>query len=347
MATWRSRAARWLSIAAAPLLAACAAVGGPLPTQPQPVIAAFAPAEMAADSLRAADDSALALTVWGPAQPRAVILAIHGYGDHGRSTFADAAAAWAARGIATLAVDQRGFGRNASRGQWPGAEGLIADAVAVSAQARTRYPCAPLTVVGHSMGGGVVLAAAGQGLEADGIVLAAPAIWGGIYLNPFHRMAAWSAAMVAPEHRFIGDGIVRITASDNIEALRAMRRDPLYLGKPSARELLGLVRIIDQAEGASGRVGLPALLLLGARDQIVPNDRVGQVFAALPGPKRTIAYAEGWHLLFRDLQAPNVWRDVADWALSLVPPACPHDASRPPMLQADAPLNGADLIEEG
>ncbi len=280
-----------------------------------------------------------------PRQPSAVILAFHGFGDHGSSTFADAAAAWAERGIATLAVDQRGFGRTASHGQWPGADGLIDDAVLLSRQVRALYPCLPLIVVGHSMGGGIVLAAAGQGLQADGIVLAAPAIWGGNYLNPVYRMAAWTAAMVAPEHRFTGEGIVRIVASDNIEALRQMRDDPLYIGQPSSRELLGLVRVTDEAEGAAGRVELPALLLLGAKDQIVPNDRVGEVFATLRGPKQTIAYPEGWHLLFRDLQAPNVWRDVADWALSRAPPACPGGSPAPvlrPVLRA-----GSELVEAG
>ena len=342
MAARGNPAARWLSVATAALLAGCvagcAAVGGPLPRDG--IVPASAPVRLEATSLRAADGSQIPLTIWGPPDPQAVMLAVHGYGDHGRSTFADAAAAWAARGIATLAVDQRGFGRNPSRGFWPGADGLIADAVAVSEQVRARYPCVPLVVVGHSMGGGVVLAAAARGLEADGIVLAAPAIWGGEHLNPVHRIAAWTAAMVAPEHRFSGDGIVEIVASDNFEALRQMRDDPLYIGQPSARELLGLVRVTDRAEAAAEFVDRPALLLLGDKDEIVPNDRVGRVFATLRGPKRTIAYAEGWHLLFRDLQAPNVWRDVADWALSWTPPACPGGAPPPATLRAAVPALG-------
>jgi alpha-beta hydrolase superfamily lysophospholipase len=325
------------------LVAGCAAVGGPLPADSVIQVAALpmSPTE----TLRAADGSPVPLAVWRPAEPTAVILAFHGYGDHGRSTFSDAAEAWAEHGIATLAVDQRGFGRSASRGRWPGAEALIADAVALSAQVRARYPCVPLVVVGHSMGGGIVLGAAAQNLLADGIVLAAPAIWGGEHLNPVHRMAAWAAAMVAPEHRFTGRGIVNIVASDNIEALRQMRDDPLYIGRPSARELLGLVRVTDQAEAAAGRVDLPALLLLGAKDQIVPNDRVGAVFASLRGPKRTIAYPEGWHLLFRDLQAPNVWRDVADWVLARPAPAC--GARGPAVLRAALPAERAAVAEAG
>jgi alpha-beta hydrolase superfamily lysophospholipase len=269
-----------------------------------------------------ANGEALALSAWGPEAPRAAILAVHGFGDYGPSTFAAAARAWAARGIATYAPDQRGFGRNRSRGYWPGAEGLVDDLVAVAREIRARHPCLPLVVLGHSMGGGVALAAAPR-LEADGLVLAAPAIWGGGALNPLHRAAAWIAAAVSPERRFSGRGVVRIVPSDNREALRRLARDPLYLSPPSARELMGLVRVTDLAAEAAPQARLPALLLLGDRDEIVPNDRVEAVFARVPGPRETIRYEDGWHLLFRDLQAPRVWDDVADWALAREAPACP------------------------
>jgi alpha-beta hydrolase superfamily lysophospholipase len=175
----------------------------------------------------------------------------------------------------------------------------------------------PLIIVGHSMGGGVALAAAGRGLDAAGLVLAAPAIWGGAELNPFYRAAAWSFAAVVPEWRFTGEGIVDIQASDNIEMLRALGRDPHYLRPPSAREIFGLVQVADMAEAAAVNVGLPALLLLGDKDEIVPNTRVRRVFDRLTGPLQVIEYQEGWHLLFRDLQAERVWRDVAEWSLSI------------------------------
>ena len=95
-------------------------------------------------------------------QPGAVILALHGFGDAGDLTFEGAARAWSARGIAVYAPDQRGFGANASRHDWPGADALAGDAAALSRWLRARYPGVPLVVVGHSMGGGVALAAAAQ-----------------------------------------------------------------------------------------------------------------------------------------------------------------------------------------
>src|SRR5690625_2762566 len=299
----------WIGFLASALLAGCAA-GGPLVTP------AAAPPEGAEQILVAADGGWLPASEWAPeGEPRAVLLALHGFGDHGESTFAAAADYWRGQGFMTIATDQRGFGRTSSRARWPGEDALIADAVAVSRQLRQRFLCTPLIVIGHSMGGGVVLAAAARGLEADGIVLAAPAIWGGKYLNPLHRALAWTAAAIIPDMRFTGEGIVEIQATDNMEALRQMQEDPLYLGQPSARELMGLVRVTDAAEAGASKVGIPALLLLGDKDQIVPNRTVEKVFAKLSGEREVIAYEEGWHLLFRDLQARNVWRDVAEWAL--------------------------------
>ncbi|MEO0428821.1 MAG: alpha/beta fold hydrolase [Pseudomonadota bacterium] len=315
------------SLGALALLGICAAcvAGGPLPSG-----VAGAPERPGTPAtvsvtldLPGADGERLPTERWAPeGEAKVVILALHGFGDYGASTFAAAAAYWAEAGVLTYAPDQRGFGRGPTRGRWPGAAGLAADAVAMAAFLRGRYPELTLIVVGHSMGGGVALAAADPtrtdgGLGADGLVLAAPAIWGGQALNPFHRMAAWTAAFVAPEKRFTGEGVVRIQASDNIEVLRALGRDPFYLGPPSARELLGLVRVTDGAAEAVEAVRVPSLLLLGEKDEIVPEDRVEAVFLRAPGARDVRRYADGWHLLFRDLGAEAVWRDVAAFALEI------------------------------
>jgi len=314
VASRRRRIAALRAALGALLLVGCAA-GGPLEAPSGPVASG-------------ATVAGLPAARWGPEDPAALILAVHGFGDHGESTFARAAGRWAGRGIATVAIDQRGFGRTASHGLWPGADGLVADLRAAAADLRARHPCTPLAVVGHSMGGGVALAAA-PGMPADGLVLAAPAIWGGDALNPLHRAAAWLAALVAPDRRFTGRGIVRIQPSDNIEMLRALGRDPLHHGPPSAREMMGLVRVTDRAAAAAPETRLPVLLLLGEKDQIVPNARVAEVAARIPGPVETIRYEDGWHMLFRDLQAARVWEDVGDWALGLRGPAC-ATADMPP-----------------
>ncbi|MGF1554373.1 MAG: alpha/beta fold hydrolase [Paracoccaceae bacterium] len=310
------------SLALAALLPACSVAGGPAAAVvgERPRAVSAAPADPRAETLRlpTADDAiSVPASVWRAAEPRAVALALHGFGDYGPLTYAEAARAWASGGITVYAPDQRGFGRGETHGQWPGASALIADARTYVRAVRARHPGVPLVLIGHSMGGGVALAAAGRGADIDALVLAAPAIWGGARLSAFQRALAWTAALVAPDRRLTGEGVIEIQASDNLAALRRLGADPYYIGAPSPRELLGLVRGLDAAEAVAPAVDVPALLLLGERDEIVPAGKARAVFARLSGETTAIAYPEGWHLLFRDRQAARVWADVGTWMLAL------------------------------
>jgi alpha-beta hydrolase superfamily lysophospholipase len=249
-------------------------------------------------------------------EPRAVVLALHGFGDAGDLTFEGAARAWSARGIAVYAPDQRGFGANASRHHWPGVDALTGDAVALSAWVRARHPGLPLVVVGHSMGGGIALAAAASGLDADALVLAGPAIAGGDALSPLYRTAARLAAAAAPERRWTGRGLVAIRPTDNAAAMARVRADPRHFGDPTSRELHGLVELMDRAAAAAPSVDTPTLVLMGARDEVLRPARVEKVADRIPGKAGFLVYPQGWHWLFRDLQAARVWQDVGDFVLS-------------------------------
>jgi len=269
-------------------------------------------------TLAGADGAPLALSVW-PAQgrPRAVLLAVHGFGDYAPSTFGGPAPFWAEAGITTYAYDQRGFGRNASRGAWPGAGALIADFAAVAAQVRGLHPDAPLIALGHSMGAGVALAAVAEGRapQVDGLILAAPAIAGGDRVGAVSRAAVWTMAKLTPDTRWSGEGMVRFQASDDIDALRALAADPLYLRDPSAREILGLIRVMDRAAAAAPAAQVPMLALQGEKDELVAPEDSAAAAATFTAPTRTILYPEGWHLMFRDRQKARVWADVRDWIL--------------------------------
>src|SRR5689334_11517525 len=94
-------------------------------------------------------------------EPRAVILALHGFNDYSNA-FAIPAPTFAAAGIATYAYDQRGFGEAPGTGRWAGETRMAADAVVAAHLLRQRYPGVPLYLMGESMGGAVaILAAAG------------------------------------------------------------------------------------------------------------------------------------------------------------------------------------------
>lgn len=302
--------AKLCPLIAALVLGGCAGgdVGGPMPLA-DPVVAR--------DSMQDLAGARLVMHAWQSHGPtRAVILGLHGFGDAGDLTFAEAARYWAGRGIDVYAPDQRGFGANASRKRWPGTDALVADAVAAAAMVRSRHPGLPLVVVGHSMGGGVALAAAAAGMDADALVLAGPAIAGGDALNPIYRVGGWALGAVAPDKRWTGAGIVKIHPTDNREALRRVSRDPRHFADPSSRELFGLVLLMDEAAAAAPAVHMPTLTLMGAHDEVLRPDRVRRIHARIPGAVDFRYYPDGWHWLFSDLQAERVWKDVADFVLS-------------------------------
>ena len=166
------------------------------------------------------------------------------------------------------------------------------------------------------MGGGVALAAAAEGLDADALVLAGPAIAGGAALNPALRVGAFALAAAAPDKRWTGEGLVEIQPTDNIEAIREVVADPRHFGDPSSRELYGLVRLMDKAAAAAPSVAMPTLTLMGARDEVLRPERVRAIHDVIPGAQGYRLYPNGWHWLFRDLQAESVWRDVGDFALA-------------------------------
>lgn len=300
-----------LALLAILLVAACA------PRLQPPGEAAMVPLiAPGADTWRAGDGRELPLRVWTTTQtPRAVVLALHGFNDYSNA-FAEAADWWAARGVVTYAPDQRGFGRAPYRGLWPGETRLADDLAELSGLVRARHPNLPVYWLGESMGGAVVLHALKRGgARPDGAVLVAPAVWGRATMPVHYRMALWLTSYTIPWQTFTGRGL-KIQASDNIDMLRRLGRDPLFIKETRVDAIHGIVNLMDQAALARP-TNTPLLLLYGARDEVIPRPPVAafvQALQATPGlGMRLAVYDNGWHMLLRDLEAEVVWRDILAW----------------------------------
>jgi alpha-beta hydrolase superfamily lysophospholipase len=273
-----------------------------------------------ADRVVTADGAALPLSVWRPhGAPRVVVLALHGFNDY-RQAFAEVGPFLAARGIVTYAYDQRGFGATEQRGIWPGTESLVDDARAVAALLRERHPGRPLYLLGESMGGAVAMSVlSGTPTAADGAALVAAAVWGRATMNTLQRAALWLLAHSFPGLRLSGRGL-GITASDNEAMLRALGEDPLTLKDARADALWGMTNLMDRALAAAPGLTVPALMLYGERDEIIPRRPTCRMLATLTSSARVAIYPDGYHMLTRDLGARIVLEDLATW---LGDPAAP------------------------
>jgi alpha-beta hydrolase superfamily lysophospholipase len=289
-------------------------VGGCAP-QTQVIGPPFVTPSVADGAVHMADGARLPLRVWMPERKlRAVIVGLHGMNDYGNA-FAIPAEAWRKAGIATYAYDQRGFGATAQRGVWPGTATLTGDFAAVVRLVRERHPGVPVYAAGMSMGGGVVLAAmAREDRPAlDGIILAAPAVWSRAAMPFYYTTSLWLAAHAVPQWRLTGEGLKRVP-SDNMAMLRALSRDPLVIKGARADALYGVVDLMDAAYAAAPSVPVPVLLLYGEKDQIIPRRPIEDVAGRLPERlKRYAIYADGYHMVLRDLRADVVHRDVIAW----------------------------------
>jgi acylglycerol lipase len=306
---------RILGLLAVAALASCTprlAPMGPVTGEPR----------LLADRVVMADGAALPLKVWLPeGPPKAVILGLHGFNDYSNA-FAIPAEAWRQDGIATYAYDQRGFGAAPERGMWPGTETLVADLDTVTRLVAARHPGVPLFPVGESMGGAVIMAAVAEGRlkNSAAVILSAPAVRGRETLNMFARAGLWFSAhtvpwLAGPPPRNLG-----FLPSDNIEMLRALGRDPMIIKETRVDAFYGLINLMDDALAASARFDRETLILLGKHDNLIPSGPTGLMLSRMPAAngrdRRVALYRDGYHMLFRDLQAPVVHRDVAHWILA-------------------------------
>src|SRR3546814_14693482 len=124
---------------------------------------------------------------------------------------------------------------------------------------------------------------------------------------PFiHRGSLCLGTHLVPSSKFAVRGLGS-QASDNIEMLRALGRDPLFIRETRMDSVYGVVNPMDAALAAAPEITVPTLLLYAAQDEVVPAEPTFQFFRSLPAEaaasRRFGYYPEGGLRPPRDLPA--------------------------------------------
>ncbi len=166
----------------------------------------------------------------------------------------------------------------------------------------------PRVLLGHSMGGNLVLGyAASHRAPVDLVVASAPALTGG---------AAWQRA-IAP---FVARILPKLPAPQKIKGSQ-LSRDPLvgekYFADPlvvtSATTRLGaeLFSAMDRVADSASDITVPVLVLHGEDDTIVPAQSTEPLGSLAGFERRT--YPGLRHEIFNEPEGPDIVAEVADW----------------------------------
>ncbi|MGH3713981.1 MAG: alpha/beta hydrolase [Micromonosporaceae bacterium] len=197
------------------------------------------------------------------------------------------------RGLAVLRFDFTGLGE--SGGEFASAtfSSNVAD-IGLAADFLRREHGAPSLVIGHSLGGAAVLAAAGDIAEVGAVVtIGAPS-------DPAHVTHLFATATADIER----DGEAEVNVGGRPFRIRKQFLDDLA-GQQQAKRIRAL--------------GRPLLVLHSPDDEIVGIDNAGGIYSAARHPKSFIALDGANHLLTHPRHAQRVAQVIAAWADPYLP----------------------------
>ncbi len=224
--------------------------------------------------------------------------------------------ALAARGIATLRFDFTGLGQSGGDFADSSFSANVADLIAAVRHLGAQF-APPQILIGHSLGGAAVLAAAGQLPEVRAVAtIGAPC-------DPAHVKHLFAAG-----HEAIGaegEAVVDIGG----RPFRIKRAFVDDLERHDARASIGALR--------------KALLVMHAPgDRTVPVDNAAEIFMHAKHPKSFISLDDADHLLSRRQDAAYAAEVIAAWASRYLDPAALGGAAAAPNAE---PVPGVRAIE--
>jgi alpha-beta hydrolase superfamily lysophospholipase len=252
---------------------------------------------------------------WEVERPRAVVLIVHGHGEHA-GRYAGVARTLTDAGCSAFALDLRGHGRSEGRRGHAARFGYyLQDLERFRAQVQaTAGEETPAFLLGQSMGGLVVL----RYLEEY-----APRLRGAVVVSPWlgtiQPIPRWKTIVAPLLSRVLPAFPFRTHLrteylSHDTAAVQAYRDDPLVHDRLTPRlfteigSAMGLV--VQRAE----RFHLPLLFMLAGDDRIVSTPRALAVARAVGGPAATVrVYPDFYHEPLHELGRERALTDLREW----------------------------------
>jgi len=248
-------------------------------------------------------------------QPRAVLLVVHGLGEHA-GRYARFAEAMTASGVSTYALDQRGHGiSEGRRGHVNRFHVLLQDLDRFVREVGGLVDASlPMFLLGHSMGGLVALRYLEEyDAPLHGAIIVAP------WLGTAADVPRWKTTLAGVFTRLlpaipIRNGIDPAALSRDPDVVRAYRDDPLVHDRITPRLFTEVSVAMGDVQRRGERIHTPLLLLIPEADRIVDAQRTLAFGRSLPPGDVTIrVYPGHYHELLNEPDRMATIREVRDW----------------------------------
>lgn len=251
---------------------------------------------------------------WVPEQPpEGVIVIAHGFAEHS-GRYARVAARLVAQGLAVRAADHRGHGLSGGRRtSVVHFDDYVDDLTSVITKAREQWPSVPVIVLGHSMGGLVVLSLAVRGdTPIEGLVASAPAACPRD-VSKLVLTAGRALSRVAPNVGVLRLPLNRISRDPAV--VDAYNNDPLVFRTP-IRARLGAewISTIDRVDAGLPALRVPLLVMQGTADGLVDPGCGPHIYDRAGSRDKTLKMYDGlWHEIFNEPEREHVIDDLCVW----------------------------------
>ena len=252
---------------------------------------------------------------WEPTgKPRAIILLIHGMGEHS-SRYQHVAEFFNKQGIAVMANDRVGHGKSkGKRGHVPKYDQLLDDIVKLHSEATRKHGGVPVFLYGHSMGGGIVLQYLlrnpKNGLK--GIIATSPALQLAFEPPAFKIMLGKMMRGIYPGFSQTNEIDPLHVSRDKAEVEKYIN-DKLNHNKITAETGMGLLEWGKDAIEKVGKVSTPLLLMHGTDDKMI-SYKGTEAFANKAEGDVTLKLYDGlYHELHNEPEKMDVLQYILEW----------------------------------
>jgi len=259
-------------------------------------------------------DNGIYYREWSVKHAKAIVLLIHGMGEHCQR-YNPIAGSLNQAGYTVCSMDLPHHGRSDGKKGHIDSFDLFQQAVlSLYQRVKQSYPDKPLFILGHSMGGLITTRfLINHQDKFEGVILSGPAI-------EFPELPPkWQVSLITGIAKiFPQAGMIPVDSnlvSRDPAVVEAYNQDPLInSNKLSAKLLVGFMKTMDEVKQKAQVIHLPIMMMHGTADKLTAPSGSQWLHDNIVSQDKTLRLYEGlFHEIFNEPEGEKIYQEVIEW----------------------------------